>query len=319
MPQLKLPKSNVSYIFTEREPGDRESEPIELLPILVDGFYIESDKFNAEAPEKDNLYLWGCLVKSWATGINHLPDHAPGDPIPPRPTTAAALVALLQSLGIKYEMPPRFTKVVYSQSTDDTLAIYLPAKELVLNKEKSFLTKTDRFELPAFYAAFFGRPQPLSTDRDTSMYVDTLRVGEYSTPETPPPTSLTSHLPKVTQRRQGPLPNDQEGGESRSDIASRPTVSQTRSTPPRPASDGDTGSEEATPTAEGNETQRAFSELRAAFALGSDREVVLHSIALSRIVIRYAIHTAGGTAVRILTSQALKEDDPSYVEVVINA
>jgi hypothetical protein len=318
MPQLNIPNSKVYSILREREPGDRESAPIEL-PILVDGFYIESEEFNAKAPENDSLYLWGCLVKSWATGLNHFPGKAPGDPIPPRPATGADLAALLKGLEIKHEMPPRFTKVVFCQSTDDTLAIYLPAKELVLNKEKSFLKEKDSYALPGFYAAFFGKPQPVPPDKDTSMYVDTLRVGEYSTPETPPPTSLTSHLPDVTQRRPGPLPNDQEGGESRSGVASRPTVSQTRSTPPRSASDGDTGSEETTPTAEGNETQRAFSELRAAFALGSDREVVLHSIALSRIVIRYAIHTAGGTAVRILTSQALKEDDPSYVEVVINA
>jgi hypothetical protein len=60
------------------------------------------------------------------------------------------------------------------------LAIYLPAKELVLNKEKSFLTATDPYELPGFYAAFFGKPQSLPTDKDTSMCVDTLWVGEYS-------------------------------------------------------------------------------------------------------------------------------------------
>ena len=75
-PPQNIPKSEVFRIFASDTPADR---PKNARP-LVEGFYIESDTFNDTAKEKDSLYLWGCLVKSWATGINHFPGQAPGAP-----------------------------------------------------------------------------------------------------------------------------------------------------------------------------------------------------------------------------------------------
>jgi hypothetical protein len=192
MPQLNIPQSRVFSSFAEHkaaasaeskaaasaEPED--ADPVELLPMLVDRFYIKSSKFNKDAPAEDSLYLWGCLVKSWATGLNHLPDKAPDDPIEPKPATGDDLRKLLDKLGIEYDMPERITRVVFSQSTDDTLSIRLPARGPVLSREKAFSTGNNGYQLPAFYAQFFGPLKPLGTDKDSSMYVHTLRVGEYS-------------------------------------------------------------------------------------------------------------------------------------------
>ena len=77
-------------------------------------------------------------------------------------------------------MPERFTKVVFCQSTNDTLAIRLPAMGPVLSKEKAFLTEKSGYQISAFYKDFFGPLKPLPTDKNTNMYVHTLRVGEYS-------------------------------------------------------------------------------------------------------------------------------------------
>jgi hypothetical protein len=173
LPPLKLPQSHVLPIFALGQRPAYNSA-------LADRFYIASNLFNSSDPANDSLYLWGCLVKSWATGTNHFPDKTPTDPFPARPATGTGLASILDALGINYNLPKRFSKVVFSQTTADILAIHLPAKDACLNKERQIYNGINSYAIPAYYPEFFGPLTPLSSDKQTSIYVDTLRVGEYS-------------------------------------------------------------------------------------------------------------------------------------------
>lgn len=150
--------------------------------------------------DETTLTLWGRLVKTWASGVDHL--HNPNRTEWPRPdllpTADARLAEFKQQLvdaGIGWALPD-IQDVAMVQSADDgTLFIRLPAIAYLQRKEAE-LAAGGSYGLPDFYARYFGA-QALDPDRlaklqktgdvpaDMTMpamqtLINDLRVGEYS-------------------------------------------------------------------------------------------------------------------------------------------
>ncbi len=124
----------------------------------------------------DNDVLWGKLVKSWATGVNHV---VPGEPAPKAPETLDDLEAQCQKAGIGITIPSYITGLQLVRMPKDTLMLRLPAKELVEKIEGDLKAPGAKYPIPQYYDDAYGLslnvPNP-----DERVKLQTCRIGDYS-------------------------------------------------------------------------------------------------------------------------------------------
>jgi hypothetical protein len=133
---------------------------------------LDADRFTVE-----NFEIWGRLVATWATGIDHVNDGNQH----PRPTTIAELRAQLQQLKTAFNLPARYTNLIIDQSDGRQLVIWLPEKQLLLEGEQEVTQPGAPYRLPQFYKDKFRAvdldPQ---TPPDQKLSILMMRVGDYS-------------------------------------------------------------------------------------------------------------------------------------------
>jgi hypothetical protein len=124
----------------------------------------------------DNDVLWGKLVRSWATGVNHL---VPGQPAPKPPETLDDLKAQCQKAGIGITIPSYIKGLQLVRMPKETLALRIPAKELVEGIETDLKAPGAKYVIPQYYDDAYGAslnvPNP-----DERVKLQTCRIGEYS-------------------------------------------------------------------------------------------------------------------------------------------
>jgi hypothetical protein len=127
-----------------------------------------------------NYEVWGKLVMTWATGVDHVKD--PNNSYLPRPTTIADFAAMLAKAGVGATLPARFVNLSYAQSTQDTLVVRLPEAAVLTSVETQLAASPDAiWALPAFYQQEFGAQQmdptlPLQHKLDLLA----MRIGDYT-------------------------------------------------------------------------------------------------------------------------------------------
>lgn len=150
--------------------------------------------------DEATLTVWGRLVKTWASGVDHMGNASRTEW--PRPdlldTPEARLAEFQQQLldaGINWALPDLKDVRMVQSAEDDTLFIRLPAIAYLQRKEAE-LAQGGTYGLPEFYTKYFGA-LAVSPDRlaalqasgavaaETTMpvlqtLINDLRVGEYS-------------------------------------------------------------------------------------------------------------------------------------------
>jgi hypothetical protein len=124
----------------------------------------------------DNDVLWGKLVKSWATGVNHV---VPGEPAPKVPETLEDLEVQCQKAGIGITIPSYIKGLQVVRMPKDTLMLRIPAKELVEGIEADLKAPGAKYPIPQYYDDAYGTslnvPNP-----DERVKLQICRIGEYS-------------------------------------------------------------------------------------------------------------------------------------------
>lgn len=124
---------------------------------------------------------WGRLVKTWATGDDHVGD---GNRYP-RPTTLEEFRRQTLQAKCGVVIPDGVTKLAMIQGDNDTLVVRLPSAEMINGTEQQIAGLASdpdgaRYPLPDFYLdAWDGYPQK-TFDRDELLEFNDRRVGEYT-------------------------------------------------------------------------------------------------------------------------------------------
>jgi len=124
----------------------------------------------------DNDVLWGKLVRSWATGVNHV---VPGKPAPTPPQTLDDLKEQCQKAGIGISIPSFVTGLQLVRMPKDTLTLRLPAKELVEEVERDLKASGAKYPIPQYYDEAYGMALDVP-DPDERVKLQTCRIGDYS-------------------------------------------------------------------------------------------------------------------------------------------
>jgi hypothetical protein len=124
----------------------------------------------------DNDVLWGKLVRSWATGVNHV---VPGQPVPKAPETLDDLKEQCRKAGIGISIPSYITGLQVVRMPKDKLVLRLPAKEAVEEVERDLRAPGATYPIPQYYDDAYGMslnvPNP-----DERVKLQTCRIGDYS-------------------------------------------------------------------------------------------------------------------------------------------
>ncbi|HRD78312.1 MAG TPA: hypothetical protein PK264_20645 [Hyphomicrobiaceae bacterium] len=118
---------------------------------------------------------WGRLVKSWATGVNHLTG---GFALPAVPRTLDDLKAACHAVGIACTVPSHHKALAVLSSSEEVLVIRLPAKSVTDETHKE-LGNGAAYSLPSFYDDFYGKPLPAMTPAKSQEF-HAARIGDYS-------------------------------------------------------------------------------------------------------------------------------------------
>jgi hypothetical protein len=124
----------------------------------------------------DNDVLWGKLVRSWATGVNHL---VPGQPAPQPPQTLDDLKEQCQKAGIGIKIPSFITGLQLVRMPKDKLMLRLPAKELVEEVERGLKGPGAKYPIPQYYDDAYGSALSVPS-ADERVKLQTCRIGDYS-------------------------------------------------------------------------------------------------------------------------------------------
>jgi hypothetical protein len=124
----------------------------------------------------DNDVLWGKLVKSWATGVNHV---VPGQPAPKVPETLDQLKAQCRDAGIGITIPSFITGLEVVRMPKDKVVLRIPAKELVEGIEADLKSPSARYPIPQYYDDAYGMSLNVPTP-DERVKLQICRIGEYS-------------------------------------------------------------------------------------------------------------------------------------------
>jgi len=124
----------------------------------------------------DNDVLWGKLVRSWATGVNHV---VPGQTAPNPPETLDQLKEQCRKAGIGISIPSFIKGLQLVRMPKDALMLRLPAKELVEEVERNLKASGGKYPIPQYYDDAYGIvlnvPNP-----DERVKLQTCRIGDYS-------------------------------------------------------------------------------------------------------------------------------------------
>ena len=124
---------------------------------------------------------WGRLVKTWATGEDHVGD---GNRYP-RPTTLEEFKRQTEQANCGVVVPDGVTKLQIVQGDRDTLVVRLPSAEMIRDIEAQISglasqTGDAPYPLPKFYLEAWQYHPPKAFDRDGLLAFNDKRVGEYT-------------------------------------------------------------------------------------------------------------------------------------------
>lgn len=124
---------------------------------------------------------WGRLVKTWATGDDHVGDGKPY----PRPGNLEEFKRQTLQAKCGVVIPDGVTKLVIVQGDSDTLVLRLPSAEMIDATERQIQElAADRsgapYPLPGFYLDAWGSYPQKTFDRDELLMFNDRRVGEYT-------------------------------------------------------------------------------------------------------------------------------------------
>ncbi len=123
---------------------------------------------------------WGRLVKTWATGDDHVGD---GNPYP-RPSNLEEFKRQTQQAKCGVVIPDGVTKLVIVQGDSDTLVLRLPSAEMIDATEQQIEglaanRSSAPYPLPDFYLEAWSSYQK-AFDLDELLEFNDRRVGEYT-------------------------------------------------------------------------------------------------------------------------------------------
>jgi len=124
----------------------------------------------------DNDVLWGKLVRSWATGVNHV---VPGQPAPKPPESLDDLKTQCQRAGIGITIPDFIKGLQLVRMPKDTLMLRIPAKELVEQAERDLKASNAKYPIPLYYDDAYGMSLNVPSP-DERVKLQTCRIGDYS-------------------------------------------------------------------------------------------------------------------------------------------
>lgn len=148
-----------------------------LLQLIRKGLPMADDRFMVA-----NLEIWGNLVKTWATGVDHVQSTTSKTYLK-QPETIDELRALLADLGVGAILPARYTKLNMVPAPEDTLVIKLPEKK-ALEAAQAELEAGFGYQPPDIYKDFFGAhdlpPASSDDDRKEQVKVHAMSIGDYT-------------------------------------------------------------------------------------------------------------------------------------------
>jgi hypothetical protein len=124
----------------------------------------------------DNDVLWGKLVRSWATGVNHV---VPGQPAPKPPETLDQLKAQCREAGIGITIPSYMTGLEVVRMPKDKVVLRIPPKDLVEQVELDLKASGAKYPIPQYYDDAYGMALNVASP-DERVKLQTCRIGDYS-------------------------------------------------------------------------------------------------------------------------------------------
>ncbi len=125
--------------------------------------------------EVNDEIKWGKLIKSYATGINHI---TPGGPPIPLPRTLQDLKDICVAVGLVVTIPDFHTGLVIIQLSEEVFSIRLPPKTMV-EETVEFLKAGGDYAVPKFYDDFYQKTLTLATT-DQKLDFQAARIGDYA-------------------------------------------------------------------------------------------------------------------------------------------
>jgi hypothetical protein len=128
-----------------------------------------------EGPRFD---LWGRLVKTWATEVDHVKN---GGTFLPPPKTITELEQQCTAAGVNIKIPDRYRNnpIQYAQADENTMLIRLPPAALVNDSAEKLSQPGNNYPIPAFYKRIFQMVNPVIPHEDKER-VNSERIGDYT-------------------------------------------------------------------------------------------------------------------------------------------
>jgi hypothetical protein len=125
-----------------------------------------------------DLGIWGNLVKTWATGTDHVGDGK--DYLKP-PTTITELKDQLTKAGAGPIVPDRYKKLTIVQSTADTLVITLPEAKPLIAAENDIKNLGLGYAPAPFYMdKFQAQPRDPAEPVEGKLLIHAMSIGDYT-------------------------------------------------------------------------------------------------------------------------------------------
>jgi len=127
-----------------------------------------------------DLGIWGNLVKTWATGVDHVGGPNGKDYLK-RPTTIAELKEQLAKAGAGAIVPDRYQDLVIVQSTDTKLALALPEAKPLIAAEEDIKNLGAGYAPADFYMdKFQAQPRDPGEPVETKLLIHAMSIGDYT-------------------------------------------------------------------------------------------------------------------------------------------
>ncbi len=127
----------------------------------------------------ENMEVWGNIVKTWVTGVDHVND---GSNYTVVPTTIAALVEQLNRAGAGATVPSSYTELEIVQSTATKLTIAIPNKEALVAAETELTNVPNAtVTVPDYYRIEFGAHDlDAAATVERKLLVQAMVIGDYT-------------------------------------------------------------------------------------------------------------------------------------------
>jgi hypothetical protein len=126
-----------------------------------------------------NMEVWGNIVKTWATGVDHVGD---GSNYTVLPKDIPELVAQLNRAGAGAEMPDSYKELQIVQSTATKLVIRIPDKAALEAAEADLTNNPNAtMDVPEYYKIEFGAHDlDPATPVAHKLLVQAMVIGDYT-------------------------------------------------------------------------------------------------------------------------------------------